>query len=126
MRNKKTLLAILWNVLILFFCLVNLSDINSVQKVAFPHIDKVVHFVFYTTASFLWLWALKKSTLQKQLVFVLVFLSLSTFGLLIEFLQDILPTKRAFEWLDVACNIAGVFAGTIAYLIYKKTKPHQV
>lgn len=123
MRNKKTLLAILWNVLILFFCLVNLSDINSVQKVAFPHIDKVVHFVFYTTASFLWLWALKKSTLQRQL---LIIMGLSIFGLLIELLQDILPTKRAFEWLDVACNIAGILAGTIAYLVYKKTKPHQV
>ncbi|HLV45643.1 MAG TPA: VanZ family protein [Flavobacterium sp.] len=127
MPNRKTLLAICWNVMILIFCLINLSNINSVQKIAFPHIDKIVHFVFYTTASFLWLWAL--SARKKKLfpfAIKLVVVGLILFGLMVEILQDVFPTKRSFEWLDVLCNTAGVITGTGIYLIYQKIKPRQV
>ncbi|WP_277632193.1 VanZ family protein [Avrilella dinanensis] len=125
MRNKKTLLAVLWNVLILIFCLINLSNIDSVQKISFPHIDKIVHFVFYTTASFLWLWALsaRKKKLS-GLIIILIVAGLILFGLMVEILQDVFPTRRSFEWLDVLCNTAGVITGTGIYLIYRKLKPH--
>lgn len=123
---KKKLLAIMWNVVILVFCLVNLSNINEVQKVAFPHIDKIVHFIFYATASFLWSWALlNKNSNYYRLNLILVVTGLIVFGLTVEFLQDILPTKRSFEWLDVVSNTAGVLVGTSIYLLYRKLKPHK-
>lgn len=125
MLNKK-FLAISWNVLILVFCLVNLSNINEVQKISIPHIDKVVHFIFYTTSSFLWSWALlNKAALKFKLNLSLIVFGLIFFGLLVEFLQDILPTQRSFEWLDVLCNTLGVLFGTTIYLIYTKFKPHN-
>ncbi|HLW63581.1 MAG TPA: VanZ family protein [Flavobacterium sp.] len=125
MLNKK-LLAILWNAVILVFCLVNLSNIDEVQKIAFPHIDKIVHFIFYATASFLWSWALlNKNSNHYKLNQALVIIGLILFGLMVEFLQDILPTKRSFEWLDVASNTAGVLVGTSIYLLYTKLKPHK-
>ena len=125
MRNKK-LIAISWNVLILVFCLINLSNINEVQKIRIPNLDKVVHFIFYTTSSFLWSWALlnKKASTFKLNLTLIVF-GLILFGLMVEFLQDILPTQRSFEWLDVLCNTLGVLFGTTVYLIYTKFKPHN-
>jgi len=123
--NKK-LIAISWNVLILIFCLINLSNINEVQKIRIPNLDKVVHFIFYTTSSFLWSWALlnKKASTFKLNLTLIVF-GLILFGLMVEFLQDILPTQRSFEWLDVLCNSLGVLFGTTVYLIYTKFKPHN-
>lgn len=125
MLNKK-LIAISWNVLILIFCLINLSNINEVQKISIPNLDKVVHFIFYTTSSFLWSWALlNKKASTFKLNFTLIVFGLILFGLMVEFLQDILPTKRSFEWLDVLCNTLGVLFGTTVYLIYTKFKPHN-
>lgn len=123
---NKTFLAVLWNVVILVFCLINLSNINEVQKISIPNIDKIVHFIFYTTSSFLWSWALlKQNASNYKLNLLLIILGLILFGLLIEFLQDVLPTKRSFEWLDVACNTLGVLFGTTSYLVYTKFKPHN-
>ncbi|HUH25286.1 MAG TPA: VanZ family protein [Flavobacterium sp.] len=125
MPNKK-FLAVFWNIVIVVFCLVNLSNINEVQKISIPHIDKIVHFIFYTTASFLWSWALlNKNAPHYKLNLVLIVVGLILFGLLIEFLQDVLPTKRSFEWFDVASNTAGVLTGTSIYLLYTKLKPHH-
>ncbi len=125
MLNKK-LVAISWNVIILVFCLINLSNISEVKKISIPNLDKVVHFIFYTTSSFLWSWALlnKKASTFKLNLTIMVF-GLILFGLMIEFLQDVLPTQRSFEWLDVLCNTAGVLFGTTVYLIYTKFKPHN-
>lgn len=120
MHNKK-LIAISWNVVILFFCLMNLSNINEVKEINIPNIDKIVHFMFYTTSAFLWSWALlnKKSQAHKLNLMLIVF-GLILFGLAVEFMQDVLPTKRSFEWLDVLCNTLGVFFGTMLYLISTK------
>ena len=127
MLNKRTLLATFWSILILIFCLINLSKISSTQNISFPHVDKVAHFIFYTAASFLWLWALinKKENRQRYKILGII-LALMLFGFVIEILQDVLPTKRAFEWWDVAANVTGVFAGTIVFLLYQYRKPHQV
>jgi len=123
---KKKPIAIGWNLIVLVLCLVNLSNIEGVEKVAFPHIDKVVHFAFYTAASFLWSWALyNKSSTHRNLNLSLMILGLILFGLIVEFLQDLLPTKRAFEWFDVVSNTAGVLVGTSIYLLYRKLKPHK-
>ena len=82
--------------------------------------------MFYITSSFLWSWALlNKKSANYKLNLVLIVLGLVLFGITIEFLQDVLPTKRSFEWLDVACNTLGVFVGTTAYLVYTKLKPHN-
>jgi len=121
--NKK-LLAIIWNVAILVFCLVNLSNVNQVSSIRIPHIDKIVHFIFYTTSSFLWSWALlTKTSKHYQLNLVLIVVSLIAFGLAVECLQDIMPTKRSFEWYDVIANTMGVLFGTSIYLLYEKLKP---
>lgn len=125
MLNKK-LIAIIWNVIILIMCLVNLSNINEVKKISIPNLDKVVHFMFYTTSAFLWCWALlNKKTKTHKLNLILIVLSLVLFGLVIEFLQDVMPNQRSFEWLDVLCNTLGVLFGTALYLIYAKFKPHH-
>ncbi|QMI83962.1 VanZ family protein [Flavobacterium sp. xlx-214] len=106
--------------------MINLSNINEVQKISIPNIDKIVHFIFYTTSSFLWSWALlKQNASNYKLNLLLIILGLILFGLLVEFLQDVLPTKRSFEWLDVACNTLGVLFGTTIYLVYTKFKPHN-
>lgn len=120
MHNKK-LIAISWNIVILFFCLINLSNINEVKEINIPNIDKIVHFMFYTTSAFLWSWALlNKESQAYKLNLMLIVFGLILFGLAVEFMQDVLPTKRLFEWLDVLCNTLGVLFGTGIYLICTK------
>ena len=124
MHNKK-LLAIGWNIVILFFCLINLSDFNEVRKVNIPNIDKIVHFVFYTVSSYLWLRALLEARSSKKGTVIAVASGLILFGLTVEYLQDAFTAQRSFEWLDVLSNTLGVLFGTTVYLVYIKWKPHN-
>jgi len=123
-HNKK-LLAIGWNIVILFFCLINLSDFNEVRKVNIPNIDKIVHFVFYTVSSYLWLRALLEARSSKKGTVIAVASGLILFGLTVEYLQDAFTAQRSFEWLDVLSNTLGVLFGTTVYLVYIKWKPHN-
>jgi len=123
--NKK-LLAIVWNIMILFFCLINLSDINEVKRINIPNVDKIVHFVFYTVSSYLWLLAVLKGKVSKKTTVTLVALGLILFGLTVEYLQDTFTVQRSFEWLDVLSNTLGVLFGTTVYLLYEKWKPRSL
>lgn len=123
---NKIVLAIGWNIIILFFCLINLSDINEVNEISIPNVDKIVHFVFYTVSSCLWLLALLKGKTSKKTIIILVVSALILFGLTVEYLQDAFTVHRSFEWLDVLSNTLGVLFGTTVYLLYEKWKPRSL
>ncbi len=88
--------------------------------------DKIVHFVFYTVSSYLWIHALLRGKTSKKATIMMVILSLALFGLTVEYLQENFTLGRSFEWMDVLSNTLGVLFGTTVYLLYEKWKPHNL
>lgn len=125
MPDKKRV-AIAWNIMILVACLINLSDINGVKKINIPNMDKIVHFVFYTVSSYLWLRALLRTETSEKRTVLSVVAGLIFFGLAVEYLQDAFTAQRSFEWLDVLSNTMGVLCGTTVYLLYIRRKPRNL
>ena len=91
------------------------SNFEEVKQIKIPNIDKLVHFVLYTTLSFLWMWGLVKKNKPNSFFkyAVLIFIIGSSFGVLIEFLQENFTQTRSAEILDVVCNCIGILTGII-------------
>lgn len=98
------------------------SNIKEVQQIKIPNIDKIVHFALYTLLSFFWMWSLIKKNQPNSFVkcAFLIFVVGSSFGILIEFLQENFTKTRSGELLDVVCNCTGILTGIlISKLILK-------
>lgn len=91
------------------------SNLPEIQKVKIPNIDKIVHFFLYLTLSFLWMWSLfnKNKTNSFLKNAVLIFIVGSSFGILIEFLQENFTQTRSAELLDVVSNCSGILTGLL-------------
>ena len=115
MRNLKIYFAFFWTILIPILCLMSFSNIKGVQQIRIPNIDKIVHFTLYTILSFLWMWSLFSKTQKKSFYknAVLIFLVGSSFGILIEFIQENFTQTRSAEVLDVVSNCSGILFGLL-------------
>ncbi|MES2747777.1 MAG: VanZ family protein [Bacteroidota bacterium] len=122
MRNKKILLlfALLWTVLITILSLITVGNIGG--KIALPHKDKMIHFVFYFVFVLLW-FHVKKSGNNYKKTSVVVFLIAIGYGLLMELFQSVFTTTRKADIFDVIANSSGALAGLffISYRFLNKT-----
>jgi VanZ family protein len=106
-HNLFKILALLWTILIFYFCL---EEAPSVPKITFQYKDKVVHFIFYFVFVYFW----TKSLQNKRLNYVLIILFLAIIiGISIEFLQDNFTSNRTFDWYDILANSIGAIASFI-------------
>jgi len=96
-------------------CLMNLSNVNGIQQISIPNIDKIVHFTLYAVLAFIWMYSLyqngKENSFRNNAI--LVFTIFSLFGVLIEFLQENFTQTRSAEILDVLSNCTGLLFGII-------------
>lgn len=90
------------------------SAFNVVQ-VRLPHQDKIVHGAIFLALAWLVRWALAgRDGCERPLLGVSVALVL--YAGAIEALQPVLGgVGRQFDWLDLASNIAGTFAGWLLF-----------
>ncbi|MEY3051738.1 MAG: hypothetical protein RLY31_1523 [Bacteroidota bacterium] len=77
--------------------------------------DKVNHMLAYAGLAWLAFRALSVIQQTKRNHFLITFVAVVAYGMLMEFLQGLLPYRR-FEWLDMAANLAGVI---LAYLGFR-------
>jgi len=84
----------------------------------FPNEDKLAHILMYAIFSFL---------LGRRIIgvrpfnWLLVILITSSYGILMEILQELLIAGRQFEFLDILANIFGSLSGTmLIYMLYKR------
>lgn len=107
-----------YSLLILILSLVNL---NKVEIVKLEASDKVYHTVCYALMSFLWCYYAKLKLKKLKINFTLVLiLSISTFGTIIEVLQLTLTNYRAFDWWDVLANFIGIILGIVLFKLSQK------
>ncbi len=103
-------------VLITLLSLFRLSGVD-VGDIAFPNLDKLVHFVFYFFAVVLGMFCLAERkgsgfTLKRGLLITVLF-SIG-YGMLIELLQWIMPFEREADAWDILANTIGaILAGLL-------------
>ncbi|MRJ07632.1 VanZ family protein [Ornithobacterium rhinotracheale] len=88
---------------------------SFLEDYLFPGVDKVVHAGLFTTFSILFYLAFKKEGWCNLGLVAAV-------GILIEILQDTLPTGRSFEWNDWWFDILGGVVGLVLIKIYQKLR----
>jgi len=115
-KHLYTILFISWVVFITFLSLFSFSELGDTSGIKIPHFDKIVHFIFHTVFVVLGCFFLKEN--KKELFFfkgkVLKMLFFAVlYGLIIEFLQYLMPFHRTAEILDVVANTSGAIFGSL-------------
>ncbi len=109
------IIAIVLSIIVAF---VSLMPGSGVPKVAFKHLDKLVHFALYFLLSIsygLVFCQMFKATNFKKWLYP--FLMALCFSILMEFCQEIFTNTRYFDVFDILANGIGSFFGI---LILKK------
>jgi len=99
--SKNPWLAWIWTLLILIACTWPGKDIPTAPVAYF---DKLVHACLFIGWTVLWLLVYPK----KPLLIVLLGFS---YGLGLEFYQQLLPFDRTFDWWDAVADAVGVLIG---------------
>ncbi len=112
-KCKFTILFIGWMVFITSLSLFSFSS-EKEDDLWFPHLDKMVHFTFHLMILILGALSLKEMAPKlwngRNGIAILLLFSVS-YGLLIEFLQWVMPFDRSAEFWDVLANLTGAFMG---------------
>ncbi|WP_297696369.1 VanZ family protein [uncultured Eudoraea sp.] len=116
---------ICWIIIITTLSLYSFEDFDT-QEINIPHLDKVVHFIFYFIASFLGVLLIRERTKGRLNLYRAVIISLLIviiYGTLIEVIQNTFTLNRSGELYDVLANSLGAFfgAGLIIILFSGKT-----
>lgn len=113
LKKLYLLAAVLWSVLIVFLCLVQLK--NAPFK-GVSNLDKLVHIFFHFVFTLLWFLyfnvRLDKTKYSKSLLTSVVFSLI--FGIIIEILQEFLTASRHADLYDVFANFLGA---SLAFLL---------
>jgi len=115
---KVILPLIVWTVGITFLLLTPTYDLKIEN---FGVKDKVIHIFFFGGQCFLLLKYInsKKTIITFNSMFLAVIL-VSSYGFLIECLQDALNTGRYFDLFDIIANISGSLIGSIIFYLLRK------
>ncbi len=86
--------------------------------VRFPHADKAAHVVMYAALAMAFFHALEPQWRAKIRGAIIVIVSVSLYGLVMEIAQSLLTTMRSMEMLDALANTVGALLATLpAYFI---------
>ena len=115
---KHFSIFILWLLIILYLSFSPLKDwpkSNFFDKI---YLDKVIHLTMYSLLAFFLLIGILKQQNSQALRFTIMLWACSfcaLYGIIIEILQPQLTMYRRFEWMDMAANVAGAFAGIVVF-----------
>ncbi len=98
---------------IAFVCLVPLGEAHPPR---IPYFDKYIHVFLFGTLAFLWITGLRKQGLAQPIMISVVFCI--AYGIVIEILQELMQLGRAFEWLDIGADVAGILLACVIAKIF--------
>lgn len=112
--------SILWAIFIL--ALSTIPGPSLPQQKLLPHLDKIVHFIFYLILVILSFNGWK----ENKNGFIIISLVLS-YGVGIELIQHFFIEKRFFDIYDLVANTAGVLVGLkLNFSLLKKTNQFNI
>jgi len=102
-----------------FSSLFSLSDVGA-SRFNIPHIDKAVHFTFYSVMVFLGYLAFSKgktkNSIKSKLLWNIVLFAIC-YGIIIEVLQHVATSDRHGDLLDALANSIGAIVGMLVVRI---------
>lgn len=99
--------------IVLLATLLPTQDFNSdIGLSKIKNIDKAVHIIMFIVLGALMVFS------YPQIKWSYTFIALVTLGIIIELLQETLPTHRTFEYGDIIADTIGVVLGIIAAKLY--------
>jgi VanZ family protein len=114
------LVALFWTGIVSYFCLVNSSDIPTIN---IPNLDKCIHTFFHLVFAFVWFLffskQLQNGTIFKPLLFSVLFSFV--FGIVIELLQNFVTTTRNADAFDIVANMVGSILAIFVIVILNKS-----
>lgn len=105
-----------WVILILFLCTLPGKAVPTVGFLDMLHIDKVAHFFLFGGMVLLLAYGYfrQKGSISTRML-ALIVLSVTGYGLAIEFIQKYLIPNRSFDLWDLAADAAGAIAGALIF-----------
>lgn len=98
---------------------------DEVPKIGQENLDKVLHTVLFALLSFCMMIGFSKQytfyTLARNTTFWSLLICIS-YGVAIEFFQDLFLIDRHFEWLDIVADSAGTTIGVVSFLVIVQGK----
>ncbi|MGS2737859.1 VanZ family protein [Sinomicrobium sp. M5D2P17] len=116
-RKIFLILAVGWVVTVTILSLAPPSDLPSVT---YPHLDKIVHFIFYCIFLILWYYALRGGNTfgpVKKKPLMIAFLIAFVYGTVIEVLQYTMAKGRSGDILDALANTTGMICGIFTVIL---------
>jgi len=120
LKNAKShlVIAIVYTIILLYFSLGNPSDVLPETNIKFQ--DKIFHFTAYVILAILWGFYFFIGNYKKGIL--ISFMATLIFGVVLEFVQEVVNPLRNYDNLDLLANCIGVVVGTIVVLYYKNLK----
>jgi VanZ family protein len=117
---KYNTLPILWAIIILGLCLMPGKDLPSVSIFEF---DKFAHFGIYLILSLLMYYGWKKQnsflSLHQNAILKILIIT-STYGFLVEVMQELFTADRHFDIFDALANSSGATVGCVVVNYFHK------
>lgn len=111
--SGSTVAAILWLTLAP-------HPIGDQQVTLFPGADKLVHGLMFLTLELIILWERHTLRQTSKAGIWLTALCVAIFGAATEVAQNLMQEGRSFEWLDMAADTTGAFAGSLLFSLYHR------
>ena len=112
--------SVLIAIVIFILTTIHGNNINTVQFLPIPIMDKLAHFfVFLILSLFLFSDIKKNNAIPLKKTILIVFFVTLIYGLLIEAVQLFFIVHRSAEFLDVLANFFGIITGCFLQLKFK-------
>jgi len=124
-KIKIKYLIIIWIIIIFILSSIPGNNIPKITQFKIPHLDKIVHFIMYSTLQFLVLVEYYKNYTQKYPLVnvVLISVTLSVFyGVIMEILQSLFFINRTGSFYDILANSTGAIIGSLIAILLSKNK----
>jgi len=106
--------TIAWTVFIMVLFLIPSQDIPGSREI--PHLDKVVHMVFFMIFTILIMrdmLKIKRLKLSSVAYFLVTFLVVLSLAIMVELLQDVMKLGREGDIVDIIYDLLGFFLGML-------------
>ncbi|MEN9598365.1 MAG: hypothetical protein RL596_676 [Bacteroidota bacterium] len=100
------------------------SGLQRFDWITIPYFDKIVHILTFFILFFLFTHFLHTIIKPKRITLFIALISLTIYGISVEFIQEKYISGRSFEQLDILADISGcVLFLIISFLVRKKIGP---
>ena len=106
-RKYYIILTALW---VVFITILSLVSFNNNTLTSVKNSDKVVHFFFYFVLTLLLLKSFNDKSKYKYLIIIIL---TTSYGIVIEILQNEFTLTRKADFYDVIANITGIISAVL-------------